>query len=106
MENIRTLRDLEKLNKLNFENFKELTELLEEIMLDNFNYKYQSFDTTNDSTMLVFHKLEMTSIQTKNDIVNILISDENNNITSVTQTTTGMWVFVNEETEQQGLALR
>ena len=56
--------------------------------------------------MLLFHKLEMTSIQTKNDIVNILISDENNNITSVTQTTTGMWVFVNEETEQQGLALR
>ena len=75
-------------------------------MLDNFNYKYQSFDTTNHSIMLLFHKLEMTSIQTKNDIVNILISDENNNITSVTQTTTGMWVFVNEETEQQGLALR
>lgn len=88
MENIKTLRDLKKLNKMSFSTLRELSKKLDEIMIDNFNYKYQSFDTTNNSIMLTYHKIKITDTLISNYYTYIILSDDDNKIISVIENKT------------------
>ena len=87
IKNILTLRHLKKLNKMKL-SYIELSNLIEKIMLENFKYKYQAFDTTNNNAMLVYNKIEILDNLVTNYNVYITISDEDNKITSVIENKT------------------
>ena len=57
-------------------------------MLENFNLKYQSFDTTNDSKMLIYTKVEILDNLVTNYCVYVTILDVANKIISVIENKT------------------